>query len=359
MCQYKRIAIKIGSNILAGANGCLDLLRIQHIVDQISSLKKQGIEVILVSSGAVAAGRSVISTDKIDTVSARQLCSAIGQVKLINTYSELFEKHNIICAQVLTTKENFSDRRHYLNMKNCISTMLENNVIPIVNENDAISVTELMFTDNDELSGMISSMMDCEALLILSNVDGVFDRNPMEEGATVIRSIGAYDKSYDKSISSQKSGFGRGGMHTKYNIAQKIAQEGIDVYIANGTRNNILIDLVAGNDIVSTRFIHNGKKLKSQKKWLAHSDSFAKGIVTINEGAKSALFDVNANSLLLIGVSDINGIFEKGDVIGIQDEDGNMLGLGKSQYNSDDAKELIGKKAKRPLIYYDYMFLNE
>lgn len=359
MNQYKRIAVKIGSNVLAGAKGSLDISRIQHLVDQISQLRKKGIEVILISSGAVAAGRSVISTDKIDTVSARQLWSAIGQVKLINTYAEMFEKHNIICAQVLTTKENFSDRRHYLNMKNCISTMLENEVLPIVNENDTISVTELMFTDNDELSGLISSMMGCEALMILSNVDGIYDRNPGEEGAVVIPEISAYDKSHEKSISSQKSGFGRGGMHTKYSVAQKIAQEGIDVYIANGTRDNILTDLVKRSETPSTRFIHNGKKLKSQKKWLAHSESFTKGVVVVNEGARNALFDVNANSLLLIGVIDINGFFKQGDIIQIQDEQGNQLGLGKSQYDSDQARELIGKKARKPLIYYDYMFLNE
>lgn len=359
MHQYKRIAIKIGSNVLAGANGSLDKARIQHIVEQINVVKKLGIEVILVSSGAVAAGRSVISNEKLDTVSARQLWSAIGQIKLINTYSEFFEKHQVVCAQVLTTKENFSDRRHYLNMKNCISTMLENDVVPIVNENDTISVTELMFTDNDELSGLISSMMGCEALLILSNVDGIYDRSPSLEGAQVIGEIGAYDKSHEKHISSQKSGFGRGGMHTKYSVAQKIAQEGIDVYIANGTRNNIIPDIVNGNDVPKTRFVHNGKKLKSQKKWLAHSQSFAKGVVKINEGAKSALFDVNANSLLLIGVLEIHGFFKQGDIIRIQDENGNQIGLGKSQYDSVEAIELIGKKASKPLIYYDYMFLNE
>jgi glutamate 5-kinase len=358
--KFKRIAIKIGSNVLAADNGKLDLTCISHIVNQISSLKKDGVEVILISSGAVASGRAMFSVEnKIDTVSARQLWSAIGQVKLMNTYSELFEEHHLFCAQVLTTKENFSDRRHYLNMKNCISTMLENNVIPIINENDTISVTELMFTDNDELSGLISSMMSCDALIILSNVDGIFNGDPGDAGSSVIPVIEANDESLGEFIYSEKSGFGRGGMHTKYNIARKIALEGIPVFIANGQKNNIIVEIVAHKNVVCTRFNPNGKRLKSNKKWLAHSDSFAKGIVVVNEGAKKALLDIKANSLLLIGVLEIKGFFEKGDIIRIQDEDENQLGLGKVQYDSEEAIGLIGKKDAKPLIYYDYMYLFE
>lgn len=360
MQHYKRIAIKIGSNVLASGDGNLDLGRIEHLTNQITSLMKIGIEVILVSSGAVAAGRSVISNEaKMDTVSARQLWSAIGQVRLMNTYSEFFKSQNVICAQVLTTKESFSDRRHYLNMKNCISTMIENHVLPIVNENDTISVTELMFTDNDELSGLICSMMSCEALFILSNVDGIFDGDLSSGTAQVIREIKTKDCSVTRAISSQKSGFGRGGMHTKYSIARKIALEGTNVYIANGKRDNILIDLLNGADVLSTHFVPNGKKLKGQKKWLAHSESFAKGVAVVNEGAKNALFDVSANSLLLIGVTSIQGFFKQGDIIRIMDENGKQLGLGKSQYDSEDAQTLIGKKAGKPLVYYDYMYLNE
>ncbi|MDA3879423.1 MAG: glutamate 5-kinase [Prolixibacteraceae bacterium] len=358
--SYQRIAIKVGSNVLTGSDGTLDYKRIDHIVEQISTLKSRGIDVILISSGAVAAGRSLLPvTSRIDTVSARQLWSAVGQVKLINTYSELFAKNELYCAQVLTTKENFSDRRHYLNMKNCISTMLDNNVIPIVNENDTISVTELMFTDNDELSGLISSMMSCHALIILSNVDGIYDGDPNDKNSSVIENIKVSDRSHENYILMQKSGFGRGGMHTKYSVARMIALEGIDVFIANGTRNNIITGIIEDENISYTRFHPNRKKLKSSKKWLAHSDSFAKGIITVNQGAKEALFDLNANSLLLIGVTNIKGFFKKGDIIRIQDENGKQLGLGKSQYNSDEAIDLKGKKARMPLIYYDYMFLYE
>lgn len=358
--KYKRVAVKIGSNVLASADGSLNRNRIAHIVEQVVTLKRAGLEVILISSGAVAAGRATLLSDKkMDTVSARQLWSAIGQVKLMNTYSELFGPYGMHCAQVLTTKENFSDRRHYLNMKNCMTTMLDNDVVPIVNENDTISVTELMFTDNDELSGLISSMMNCEALIILSNVDGIFDGVPGTPGVQLIPEISVHDNSMEEFISTQKSGFGRGGMHTKYSVARGIALEGIPVFIANGTREHILNDLLFGNDVPCTLFKPNGKRLKSNKKWLAHSKSFAKGIVVVNSGAKSALFESRASSLLLVGVTRIEGFFMKGDIIRIQDEAGEMLGLGKSQYDSEDAVELIGQKAPKPLVYYDYMYLYE
>ncbi|HPR30469.1 MAG TPA: glutamate 5-kinase [Prolixibacteraceae bacterium] len=360
MPVFKRIAVKIGSNILAGIQGNLDEKRIAHLVEQIALLREKGVEVILISSGAVAAGRSVYTpASRLDTVSARQLWSAIGQVRLMNTYSAFFGEHGIICAQVLTTKENFSDRRHYLNMKNCISTMLENDVVPVVNENDTISVSELMFTDNDELSGLISSMMACEALIILSNVDGIFNGLPGEPGVEVIREIKAGDRSLENIISAQKSGFGRGGMHTKYSVARKIALEGIPVFIAHGARDNILIDIAENRNPLCTRFSPNGKRLAASKKWLAHSDSFAKGVAVINEGAKKALFDVNANSLLLVGVTGLKGFFEKGDIIRIEDSEGNQLGLGKASYDSGEAADLVGQKASKPLIYYDYMYLFE
>lgn len=182
---YKRITVKIGSNVLTRPDGTLDVTRISALVDQIADLRRRNIEVILVSSGAVASGRSELGIEhnrRLDAVSARQLFSAVGQAKLINRYYELFREHGIACGQVLTMKENFATRRHYLNQKHCMEVMLENGVIPIVNENDTVSVTELMFTDNDELSGMIATMMGAEALIILSNIDGIYDGNPNDPG---------------------------------------------------------------------------------------------------------------------------------------------------------------------------------
>ena len=175
--QYKRIAVKIGSNVLTRKDGSLDVTRMSALVDQIAELRENGIEVILISSGAVASGRGELreaGSRKMDSVDQRQLFSAVGQAKLINRYYELFREHRLPVGQVLTMKESFSTRRHYLNQRNCMMVMLENGVIPIVNENDTVSVTELMFTDNDELSGLIATMMDVQALIILSNVDGIY-----------------------------------------------------------------------------------------------------------------------------------------------------------------------------------------
>jgi glutamate 5-kinase len=184
---YNKIIIKVGSNVLTREDGMLNVTRMANIVDQIAMLHKSGIQIILVTSGAVAAGRAEVEPlRKLDPVSSRQLWSAVGQVKLINRYADLFREYGMTCAQVLTTKESFRDRDHYLNMRNCISTLLENGVIPVVNENDTISVTELMFTDNDELSGLLASMMDMDSLIILSNVDGVYDGSPNDPQSKVI-----------------------------------------------------------------------------------------------------------------------------------------------------------------------------
>ena len=223
--RYTRIAVKIGSNVLTRKDGTLDITRMSALVDQIAELHHRGIGVIMISSGAVASGRSELRENKkLDTVSARQLYSAVGQAKLINRYYELFREHGIACGQVLTTKENFSTRRHYLNQKHCMEVMLANGVIPIVNENDTVSVTELMFTDNDELSGLIATMMDMQALVILSNIDGVYDGNPNDENSQVITDI-HQQNDVSEFIQEGKSSFGRGGMATKYRIARKVASE--------------------------------------------------------------------------------------------------------------------------------------
>src|SRR6201996_1271635 len=210
--NYQRIVIKIGSNVLTQKDGLPDLLRISHLVDQIAKIKKQGKEVVLVSSGAVASGRSLINiSDKFDSVATRQLFASIGQVKLINTYAHEFEKYNILCSQVLVTKEDFRDRLHYLNMKNCLKILLQHHVIPVVNENDVVSVTELMFTDNDELAGLIASMLNAQALILLTNVDGIYDGDPDKEGTKVIKEVDGTTIDFSTFVSSGRSQFGRGG----------------------------------------------------------------------------------------------------------------------------------------------------
>ena len=356
---YNRIVVKVGSNVLTRDDGMLNVTRMAHIVDQIAALRKAGLQVILVTSGAVAAGRAEVELQrKLDPVSSRQLWSAVGQVKLINRYADLFQENGITCAQVLTTKENFSDRLHYLNMRNCMTTLLENGVVPVVNENDTISVTELMFTDNDELSGLITSMMDMEALIILTNVDGVFTGSPDEPGSQLISSIKQGETLDVEAISGKKSNFGRGGMLTKFHIASKLAGQGIAVHIANGTKINTLANILeVKSEAVHTHFIPAKKKSTGVRKWLSHSDDFARGEVIINDGAREVLLSDKAVSLLPIGIIRTEGFFKDGDIVRVKDSYGELLGLGKASYSSDELLKEMGGKKSKPFIHYDYLYL--
>ena len=353
-----RIAVKIGSNVLTRADGTLDVTRMSALVDQIAALHKAGIKVVLISSGAVASGRSELSPiKKLDSVDQRQLFSAIGQVKLINRYYELFREYGITVGQVLTMKESFGTRRHYLNQKNCMNVMLDNGVLPIVNENDTISVTELMFTDNDELSGLIATMMDAQALIILSNIDGIYNGLPSDPTSKVIRKI---EQNCDLTsyIQASKSSFGRGGMLTKTRIARKVADEGITVIIANGKRDNILTDLIEKpEDTLCTRFVPAPQPVSSIKKWIAHSEGFAKGELHINPRAAEIIVADKAASILPVGITDVKGEFEKDDIVRIIIAEGKPIGVGKANCSSDQAREVMGKHGEKPIIHYDYLYI--
>jgi glutamate 5-kinase len=354
--KYRRIVVKIGSNVLTQPNGLPDQHRIAQLVEQIVEIKKRGIDVILVSSGAVAAGRSLITvSDKYDAIAARQLLASVGQVKLINNYAQLFERHNVLCSQVLVTTEDFKGRQHYLNMKNCLEILLQHQVIPIVNENDVVSVTELMFTDNDELAGLIASMLNAQAMIILTNVDGIYTGNPNDVGSELIEEVSDAGVDFASFVTSGKSQFGRGGMITKSHMAQKTAKLGIAVHIANGTRENILID-VLNNTAAHTRF-NPDKTASGKKKWLAHSEKSATGIVQINDGARVALTSNKATSLLPVGVVDVLADFKKGEIIKLIDEQEKVIALGIAEYGADKAKESIGQKNQKPLVHYDYLYL--
>ena len=240
----QRIVVKVGSNVLTRQDGKLDVTRMSALVDQIAWLRQHDYEVILVSSGAMASGRGELKVDHdMDSVEQRQLFSALGQAKLIGLYYDLFREYHMHIGQVLTMKENFEPGEQYENQRACMTVMLENDVLPIVNENDTVSVTELMFTDNDELSGLIARMMDADTLILLSNIDGIYTGQPDDPASQLTRNV---DPGTDlsKYIQTEKSAFGRGGMHSKYTTASKISQEGIRVIIANGERENILVDLI-------------------------------------------------------------------------------------------------------------------
>ena len=232
--------------MLTRPDGSLDATRLSALVDQVVELRRRNIEVVLVSSGAVACGRSVLGhrqdLQTKDNVDERQLFSAVGQAKLIDRYYELFREHGIIVGQVLTMKENFASPVAYSTQQNCMEVMLQNGVIPIINENDTVCVTELMFTDNDELSGLVARMMHCQRLIILSNIDGLYTGHPKDPQSQLIHRVSPTDDLHHV-ISTEKSSAGRGGMESKYHIATETARAGIEVVIANGKRPDILLQL--------------------------------------------------------------------------------------------------------------------
>lgn len=252
----KRIVVKVGSNVLTTDKGKLDITRLSALVDQIALLREKGYEVILVSSGAVACGRQELKVEQdLDSVEQRQLFSAMGQVKLVNLYYDLFREYGLHIGQVLTMKANFEAGDQYKNQQSCIQLMLDNGVIPVVNENDTVSLTGLMFTDNDELSGLIAKMMGAETLILLSNIDGIYTGDPKNPESELIWEVKPEDN-LDKYIQTEKSSAGRGGMESKYHTAREVAASGIRVMIANGKADNILPRLLTSpKKIKHTEFL--------------------------------------------------------------------------------------------------------
>ena len=324
--ENKRITIKIGSNVITRPDGSLNITQISALVDQVAYLYKKGIEVILVSSGAVAAGRSEVSVStKLDSVDQRQLFSAIGQAKLINKYYDFFKEHGITVGQVLTTKQNFRTRSHYLNQKNCMS--------------------------------VIASMMGVQSLIILSNVDGIYDGPPQLSTSKVIRKI-EQDIDLSSYIQSSKSAFGRGGMLTKSSIAKKIADEGIQVVIANGCSPDILIRLTEqAENTISTVFTPSSEPVSNVKKWIAHSEEFAKGEIHLNKDAVEILMSNQVASILPVGVIDVLGNFEKDDIVRIMNHKKAPIGVGKVNYDAEQARSYMGQRNKKEMVHYDYLYI--
>lgn len=352
-----RIVVKVGSNVLTRRDGKPDVTNMSALVDQIATLREDGHEVVLVSSGAVACGRGAITPSRqLDSVASRQLYSSIGQIRLINLYSQLFGAYGIVIGQVLTQKENFDSRSGYLNQRACMQTMLENGVLPIVNENDTASLTELMFTDNDELSGLIAAMTDADILVILSNVDGIYTGAPAEPGSRLIGRV-APGEDLSGYVVASKSGFGRGGMGTKCGIARKLADEGVAVYIACGTRPGVLVDLIRRPaEVPHTLFVPAPDALSTVKRWIAHSASFAKGVVRVDAKAAEALLSDRPTSLLPVGVTAVEGEWEEGDIVTILGPSAERVAVGRASLSSAETAEAMGLRGQRPVVHYDYLY---
>jgi glutamate 5-kinase len=354
----KRIVVKIGSQVLCDPGGALNRDVLSKLVRQLGALSTDGWQVLLVTSGAVAAGSS-LADERIqrisDPVARKQVMAATGQVQLMEIYRELFQRQDLPIAQVLTSKSDFQTRRHYLNMRGCIEALLTAGIVPIVNENDVVAVTELMFTDNDELAGLLAGMVKADLLCLLSTVPGVYDGDPDDPATQSIECWDDQRHQIDDIVSRGTSSLGRGGMHSKLTIARKVAKLGTEVVIADGTDPEIISKII--DDGAGTRFPALGDASPT-KRWLASADDHATGSVTINAGAQSALTDSKRlASLLPVGIEAVDGRFNRGDVIQILNASGRVLGCGRTRYDHSEAERLMGQRGQKPLIHYDYLYL--
>lgn len=355
----RRIVVKIGSQVLCDEDGALNLAVLSDLVSQLGLLSDDGWQVLLVSSGAVAAG-SGLTGDKLqqisDPVARKQVMAATGQVRLMETYRQLFQQKGLPVAQVLATKSDFQTRRHYLNMRGCIEALLTAGIVPVINENDVVSVTELMFTDNDELAGLLAGMVNAELLCLLSTVPGVYDGDPDDPSTQCIEVWDDARYQIEDIVSRGTSALGRGGMHNKLAVARKVAKLGTEVVIADGTDPHIMRNIL-GNGGVGTRFPVMGDASPA-KRWLASADDHATGSVTVNAGAEAVLLDTNRlASLLPVGIEAVDGHFDRGDVILIVNPQGRVLGCGQARYDHVQAIELMGQRGQKPLLHYDYLYL--
>jgi glutamate 5-kinase len=357
----KRIVVKIGSQVLCQTDGQLNTETLSDLVEQIAALVQNGWQVLLVSSGAVAAGQSKTVTESLrrqDPVTRKQVLAALGQVRLMQTYQTQFKQHGLEVAQVLASKSDFQTRNHYLNMRRCIEGILEAGIVPVVNENDVVSITELMFTDNDELAGLMAGIIKADLMCILTSVNGVLRPEATEGESRVIANWDEERHRIEEVVGAGTNSLGRGGMHSKIKIARKTAALGTEVVIANGGAKNVLLQ-VADRKSIGTRF-EAGNASTPARRWLANSDDHAVGSIIVNEGAEQALSDPNRlASLLLVGVEAFEGEFKRGDVVRVVNADGAVVALGRSDYDSNDALQLIGQKNQKPLIHYDYLYLSD
>ncbi|MBR2525880.1 glutamate 5-kinase [bacterium] len=345
----KRIVIKLGTNVLRNKEGEASLPRLYSYIEDISRLVKHGKEVILVTSGAVGLGRKKLNVEKSDDIVLKQACAAIGQSKLMSIYESGFDTYGIKVAQILLVEDDFAQRRRYLSLRNTLNKLLELGVVPIINQNDTVSTLELetlykdaqvSFSDNDKLSALVASELDAELLLILSDIDGLYDCNPKTN--TCAKIIKQVDDVTDEimNMASGVSDGGRGGMKTKLEAARMVTRSGCKMLIANGKITHIIEEIFNGTD-EGTMFMPANESLSGKKRWIGYATNII-GKIVVNNGAKKAVLE-KGSSILPIGVTDVINEFKRGEVISILDEDKNEIARGIANYNSDECKKIMGQ----------------
>jgi glutamate 5-kinase len=358
LSDVRRVVVKVGTNVLTRENGELAVGRTHSLIEDIVDLHRRDLQVIVVSSGAISMGMDRLKlTQKPSDLPALQACAAIGQIRLMSVYEQAFRSFDINAAQVLLTEDDFADRRRYLNLRNTLNRLLEDGVVPIVNENDTVSTSEIearpeadertdgnVFGDNDRLSALVMSKLAAGLLVLLSDVDGLYgdyDAIGDRAGASETRPLSCVERLTPEieALARDSSGRGRGGMISKLQSIKIALQAGGLAVIANGMTPGLLPRVLAGEDI-GTLFLPE-RRLTSRKRWLAHASSPA-GRVLVNTGARDALVE-RSSSLLFAGVTAIEGEFDRGDVVVIASACGGEIGRGKVNYGTTEARLFIGK----------------
>jgi glutamate 5-kinase len=340
----RRVVVKVGSNVLTAADG-LDLKAVRRIAGQVCRLIEGGREVILVSSGAMAAGMKKIGLDRRpDELPQRQAAAAVGQAGLIMEYEKAFERHGHKVAQMLLTSEDLSSRKRYLNARNTLNTLLGWQIVPIINENDTVSVEEIKLGDNDNLAAMITLLMDADLLVILSDIDGLFTKDPRTQpDAELIPVVKGITRSTEQSAGSIPGPLGTGGMLSKLNAARKVTAAGVPMVVAKGDTPRILERLFQG-EARGTYFVPRREKLNRRKCWIAFSLK-PKGALTIDAGARQALV-ARRKSLLASGIVGVAGDFAVGTPVEFKDAGGGTVGVGLVNYSAADIRRIMGLKSQ-------------
>jgi glutamate 5-kinase len=338
----KRAVIKIGSGVLTRKNG-LNLNVIDDLATEICWLYKKGIEIILVSSGAIAAGLKKAGLSKRPpSLSQMQALAAMGQSTLVKSYEEAFSRHGAKAAQILLTRDDLTHRRRYLNARNTLLTLLSWRVIPIINENDTVVVDEIKFGDNDNLSAMVTNLTESQFLVNLTNIEGLFDKDPRHHmDAQLIDTVEKVDRQIIKVANTIPGFLGTGGMASKITAAKNVALGGVPSVIANGLKPNILKDIFSGKK-TGTFFLPQKISLSSKKQWIAFTKS-PKGEIAVDAGAEKALVK-SGKSLLPSGIHDVRGKFSMGDSVVILNEDNQAIAVGIVNYSSVDLLKIMGSK---------------
>jgi len=356
--SYRRIVAKFGTSLLTGGSDRLDQNVMSSLVAQVAQLHQQGLEVIIVSSGAIASGRHQLGLDKrVKGVPFKQVLASVGQHRLMGLYEQLFSQYNITVAQALLAKVDLLDRAGYLNARNTLLALLELGVICIVNENDVVAVDELheaRFGDNDNLSAMVANLIDADLLMILTDTGGLYTADPhLDPNARLIPQVERIDSEIERLAAGTSGRLGTGGMITKIEAARLATSSGVTVVIADGRERDIILRLAKG-EALGTRFLPTTSKLESRKRWVL-SGLAIKGKLVVDSGAAMAL-KKQKRSLLAAGIKGVDGEFQRGDIVNIYDPEGSRVGCGITNYSSAEIAVIKGAHSEKitTLLGYDY-----